>query len=739
MATRKVVLPAPWKRFVQLPAGTTCLEHPELDVRAEESLLGLAVAALSRGESVGLFLGDVVRARGVLAEMLSRLSLRAKYVPSPGATCMTLGRSTLFVAGARSLSGELRLPRCDLLLASGCHELPRNPLLAVGTPAPRRSLLAGELADRGHWFIPLGRADGTVLERMPLPEVLARWPELAAKVPARGDRRLRRKFLLEDVIEPTPPLVVFARKRLIVRTAKGAEFLSSEQMERIHREHGAAWNPSDSSPPLVPFELTRMQRRYLALKQLGRRRGFRRFMLLKYRRGGFTTLEQGSQYRIAVTRPGTQTATLSFDADQTSRVFGITHTFLEHDPESPKTLRVSSEHIGFRNGSSMIVGTAGGRGFGRGDAFQIVHGSEVSKWCQGPRQRARVEDLMAGVMIAAQHGEVTLETTADGVDWFASTYREAKQGRNGWWPIFLAWFSDRGNTLLEGAYDPDEIRDTLSAEEKGMIERHGLTLAQVAWRRKEQRNLGRLFKQEWPEDDETCFLSSGSCYFDVERVSGLLQTVKEVGRTHVAGGYETRWKQPQPGHKYVIGADTSEGLPGCDPNGLGILDKATGEQVAAMHGLFNPTRLAEHLVRLSNAYNGALIAVERNNHGHAVLLHLRALGVGRSHLQGGRLFFHVTSSEEAAKAGWLTNEGTRAVMLEALARAVETGDMVVRDRDFLGECLSFRLQPRSGKFEADPGQHDDGVMKWAIAWQMLKQRKRRPRIVLVGEETNGEA
>ena len=48
-----------------------------------------------------------------------------------------------------------------------------------------------------------------------------------------------------------------------------------------------------------------------------------------------------------------------------------------------------------------------------------------------------------------------------------------------------------------------------------------------------------------------------------------------------------------------------------------------GEQVGAWAGRFEPAVLAAQIVAVSAFLNGAAALVERNNHGHAVLLWLR--------------------------------------------------------------------------------------------------------------------
>ena len=89
---------------------------------------------------------------------------------------------------------------------------------------------------------------------------------------------------------------------------------------------------------------------------------------------------------------------------------------------------------------------------------------------------------------------------------------------------------------------------------------HGLTLEQIAWRRKQWASLRGLAAQEFAEDPVSCFLASGECVFDME--SG------GAGAAAAGEPVETRenerlmiWLPGAPGREYVIGVDPAGG--GC--------------------------------------------------------------------------------------------------------------------------------------------------------------------------------
>ena len=573
----------------------------------------------------------------------------------------------------------------------------------------------------------------------------------------------------------------FNRHRVWIRTDKPLSELSEEQQEKAREIE------PDTHTALVPLVATPLQKLYLAHKRrarmLAKKKGQPlRIILLKYRRGGFTTLEQAASYRICASKRRANVATIAHDWDGTKQIFEIAHGIHGNDPKAPKLRGESKTHIEFDGTrSKFFIGSAGKRGFSRGTTLQRCHCSEVAFWKPGPNNEHEVDKLMSAITAAASHGEVVLESTPNGVEWFCKTYRAAKKGENNWYPIFLPWFVDPLNRLPAGTYDPEEIRDTMRADEKKLIERvrtqYDIELdeSQIAWRRAQEKEHGRLFRQEYPEDDESCFITEGSMFFDCEVLRDMaeaLQGRKRYREKHLPGGY-MRWiEPPKPGVKYVAGTDTSEGLANSDPNGTGVMRKDNGKMVAWIHGRFRPAKLAEYSLQLVHWYNDALWGIERNNHGHAVLEALKNLCkekyregmeenarrekeheqkklagktvadepelVSLQYLRryqlpqwkGGRLYHYLPldkqkpkDAKKAARPGWDTNPASRDRMLENFYTYVsgEDAEGGVLDPDFVSEAFTFKLQP-SGKFEADPGSNDDAVMKWAIANQMRKAR-----------------
>jgi hypothetical protein len=146
-----------------------------------------------------------------------------------------------------------------------------------------------------------------------------------------------------------------------------------------------------------------------------------------------------------------------------------------------------------------------------------------------------------------------------------------------------------------------------------------------------------------------------------------------------------------------------------------MFDVASREQVAQIR--FNRWRPREFAIQVDHLCRkywkegkniAPLLGVERNNHGHAVLLELA------EHLDYPNLYFYKEDDDNAC--GWKTDLVTRPLMIDAFIDGVENETVVLNSRDSLGECLT--LIDNSGKIEAEEGEHDDCIIADSIGIQM---------------------
>ncbi|WP_158752281.1 terminase [Acidobacterium sp. S8] len=425
-----------------------------------------------------------------------------------------------------------------------------------------------------------------------------------------------------------------------------------------------------------------------------RRRG-RANIVLKSRQMGISTWVAGRFFLKTITKPGTTTLQVAHTQEAAEAIFRIVHRFLESLPEwlredTLRTSRANSRQIIFSAlDSEYRVETAGDTNAGRGLTVHNLHCSEVARW---PGNAAETLQGLRATM--PQQGELVLESTPNGAEGcFWDEWNRADE--TGMVKHFFPWW-------WEDAYrDASVNEESLQNAERMLVERHGLTLEQIGFRRMIAAGFRGLAKQEYPEDATECFLSSGSCYFDTLALDARVKELPEPIAKRLGGQLQI-WFPPIRRRRYLVAVDTAGGGSEGDYSVAQILEIATGLQCAELQARLTPLELAEEATRLATEYNEAWIVVERNNHGSGVLAYLQ--GVSK----------YALIYQQDGQDGWLTSVLHRPRMLGKLAAALVETPGIFFSRRLLQECRSF-VRHRSGKVSASAGAHDDCVMAMAMA------------------------
>ncbi len=423
-----------------------------------------------------------------------------------------------------------------------------------------------------------------------------------------------------------------------------------------------------------------------------------RNIVLKARQLGMTTYIAARFFIDTITRPGTLTLQVAHDMESAEDIFRIVHRFRENLPGEMRqgalrTSRANVRQIAFPQlDSEYRVATAADEDAGRGTTVHNLHCSEVARWPGDPQET--LSSLRAAV---PKNGQIVLESTPKGAG--GLFYEEWQQaGETGYKKHFFPWWYEDAYQLEPGLPESDPLTE----DEKALKEEHGLSLSQIAWRRRMRAQLRGLAIQEYPEDPTSCFRASGECVFDLESIDQALATAgKPVQRED--NDRWCVWFPPVRGKCYVIGVDPAGGSIGGDYSCAEVLDRESGLQCAELHGHFTLRELAQRLVKIGSEYNEALLAVEQNNHGHGVLAHLERLEYGNLYGHDGRA------------GGWETNRLTRPAMIETLSAILSEAPGVFQSKLLLNEFRTF-VRHADGSSSAQAGTHDDCVMAMAIAF-----------------------
>jgi hypothetical protein len=171
----------------------------------------------------------------------------------------------------------------------------------------------------------------------------------------------------------------------------------------------------------------------------------------------------------------------------------------------------------------------------------------------------------------------------------------------------------------------------------------------------------------------------------------------------------TPYAHPEKGRTYLVSADPAEGSPNSDPSAAVALDAASWEQVAVLHGKFE----ADFLAQVGVHYNRATILVERNNHGHTVLLALDYAGYEDLYI-----------SPVDDKVGWLSNRRDKVLAVNNAAKALREGCCCLNHEGTLSELAALE----AATLKAPSGGHDDLAMAFinglaGLEWTSYKEQK----------------
>ena len=431
-----------------------------------------------------------------------------------------------------------------------------------------------------------------------------------------------------------------------------------------------------------------------AVQQAFERRRGRRNIVLKARQMGLTTWAAARFFLKTITQPGTLTLEVAHTQEAAEEIFRIVYRFLDWLPEELRegplrTSRANVRQLVFPEMDAQYrVVSAGDRNAGRGLTVQNLHCSELARWPGDPAE------TLAGLRASlAPGGELIVESTPEGVGGcFHDEWQRA--GETGMVRHFFPWW-------MEPRYRAKAVDEaSLTEEEQDLRARKRLDLEQIAYRRQIRADFRGLARQEFAEDEDSCFLASGESVFELDVIEERLKVTPEAMERRRNGELEI-WLPPVKGKKYLVAVDPSGGGSLGDYSVAEVLEMETGLQCAEFAGHVGGLELARLVTALGAEYNQAWLVVERNNHGTGVLAMAETVcGYRRIYRQGGQ-------------PGWLTTSLSRPAVLGQLGAGLVEQPERFQSRKLFGECRNF-VRLANGSTGARAGTHDDRVMAMAI-------------------------
>jgi len=473
----------------------------------------------------------------------------------------------------------------------------------------------------------------------------------------------------------------------------------------------------DKSGKKVPFLFNDIQNRFYDERSL-------RDDVLKARKEGLSSVILAVLTARFLFVPNIVCACVSHTEEDTKRLFSKVKYYIDSLPFKVTLSKESAGHLRLDSqNSDFIIGTAGSKTFARGDTIHQLHLSEFAFYPSW--------EMVTGVINAVPDGDntwIVKETTANGYgNPHHQAWEQEKRGESSFKPHFFGWHD-------HGEYVRDATGFVADPQESVLKVAYDLTPEQLAWRRwkitsmqpTQEYSREDLFKQEYPISDTEAFLSTGRPIFDpkiLEWYRGV-HMQKPILRGEVEGwnppylvpneyGELRVYRNVEPGEVYVIGGDVAqEG----DYSELCVLSRKNLEQVATWSGHIDEFELARVVFKLGSYYNNALVGIERNNMGIAVVKKLDELGYRNQYTM------HTVEEKfvkSKRKLGWETNTKTRPILIGDLNQVVSERQIIIHDERTLGQMQSF-VKNDKGKAVAQIGAYDDSVIAIGIAYQMYK-------------------
>ena len=328
----------------------------------------------------------------------------------------------------------------------------------------------------------------------------------------------------------------------------------------------------------------------------------------------------------------------------------------------------------------------------RSGTVQHLHVSEGA-YIENPAE------LKSGSYQAAGEGDITIETTANGLNDFYNDWNEPGKI---WTNMFLTWMNHK-------EYQTRESYTSIFDEQ---LRKAGCTQEQINWYAMKYEELGKdkyLMLREYPTTAEQAFETSNAGVFiqELDNVSTLIS----IDTNDTFTRYENVSKDAQ----YAVGVDSAGGYSNGDWGCFYVIDKKTLKTVYRHKSHLAPDMLGIEAVKIAREYNNAFIGFEVNNHG---LSAINAIKDDYSELYM-RERRDTVSDEVTKEIGWNTNTKTKTELIDLGKRLLRDKSVTELPAELIAEMRTF-VRKENGSFGAEDGCHDDECMAWMIAQMMVQ-------------------
>lgn len=557
----------------------------------------------------------------------------------------------------------------------------------------------------------------------------------------------------------------------------------------------------------IPFRLTRPQRRFVAKLEEMRLAGRPiRLVLLKARQWGGSTTSQIYMCWLQLVHKVSLNSVIVAQTKKTSFAIKAMYdralkyypldmlypqgaAFSEKEPKMVNVGMTGDYKLIPQRDCTITIASYEAPDALRGDAYSLVHCSEVALWSPTDKKSPEsvVRSACSGVLLRP-YTMIIYESTANGTgNFFQEEYDNAKEGLSQFDALFISWFDidlysapipdDEIEAFAEWLYS-NRLSSNVSSkrEEPGKylwwLWQQGATLQGIKWYIAERagKNSHEVMAAEFPTDDVEAFVHSGAKVFDKYRVEALKKTCKppkyigdvyadrDVGKEAFSNvrfaedgqGDLWIWAMPEIDpdeivtNRYLVVVDIGGRSHKADWSVIAVFDRLFMQEggkpvvVAQWYGHIDIDLLAWKAGQIAAFYDNALLVIESNTlethdkerqvDGDQSQFVLNQLGDVYSNL-------YARSSPEDSivdgmpvKYGFHTNISTKPMVISTLVKVIREASYVERDERCLVEYLNYEKR-QNGSFGAVKGKHDDLLMTRAIGLHICFFEMELPRIL----------
>lgn len=477
--------------------------------------------------------------------------------------------------------------------------------------------------------------------------------------------------------------------------------------------------------------------------------GYKKIVILKSRQLGFTSLMSIYFLDQVLWNPNNEALQIAHTQKDAIEIFNrkIIFAVKNLSPYIKDLIEISQakssrQQFSYDDGNGgEFISAINVSNSGRSGTYSIgVHISELAKLSK--LFPGRAEEIITGTLPSVPvGGQVVIESTAEGAiglfyemfmgEWNNRDKITPAMSKAHFKPVFYNWTWDKAEiekSAEDGIISVDQMEECeinwKEYQQENNLSDKELNFYYLKWVNA-NKDVDKLH-QEYPTHPMEAFLSTGSPYFNSQKVSNMIDkcSVSYTRHSFINGeivaderGDIYIYEKPQKGKKYVIGGDVAEGLLNGDYSVASVV--GYDKKIKALYrGHCEPDEYAELVMALGNLYNTALLVIEFNKDGNWVNTEIRNKNYPNIYV---RTEIDDLTKEVTKHYGWLTNKKNRDFMLGEGKKWFNSSEHI-DCKPLLEEMFTF-VRDKRGKPAAAPGKHDDVVMATLIAIAVLQGKE----------------